>query len=226
MPLSGAHAEDVPPPGISGNPLVALDSTIDVNSFGARSVDVNALVPVGGHLDESGFRARFTGSSSLYRFVASEDPRMIAGGRSLEANLMAGYGLVLPRLSVLVAAGPALVESHDDPGIHRTRRGWKGNLSAYARPTDQTMGYGRVTYSSIGEALELQLKAGVKLLDIGYLGPETKYTTRIGNSEFRFGPHLSGINIGPLALSFSAGWLHDQQLGAGRYFSTSFYLAF
>src|SRR5690349_22440431 len=70
VPAASLHAEDVPPPGGQDHPHLAIDSTFDINSFGAGSQDLNLLVPLGGDLNENGFRGRFTGSGSWYKFVA------------------------------------------------------------------------------------------------------------------------------------------------------------
>jgi hypothetical protein len=221
-----SRAQDIPAPGTTGQQRVAIDSTYDQTSFGSRSFDINGLFALNNNINESGARLRLTGSWSWYRFVASEDPRTLASGRSMEGDLLAGYGISLSRLSLLGLAGVAITSSLDDPGISRTQYGAKVLLTAYAKPTDQSMAYARAQYSTISDAYELQMKAGLKVLQIGYLGPEVKFSGRIGDDERRIGPHLSGIAIGPAAISLSGGWLFDRQLGSGRYVSISVYAAF
>ena len=223
--MEPASAEDVPPPGSSGNPHIAIDSTLDYSTF-SHSFDINALVPLGGHLNESGFRARFTAATSGYKFPSGEPSDDLASGRSHEGDILVGYGWSLPRLSIVLVGGYALIESINDPGIRRTQSGGKAVLSIYGTPTDQTMTYSRFQYSTINEALELQMKGGVKIFNFAYLGPEGKFASRIGSEERRFGPHLSGVTLGPVSLSLSAGWLFNSVLGSGRYVSGSAYAAF
>ena len=223
---AASGAQDVPRPGNAGQQYVAIDSTLDFSSLGSRSFDVNGLFPLGGNINESGFRFRLTGSASWYRFVANENPRALASGQGQEGDFLVGYGFLAHRLSVLAAAGVAVTGSLDDLGISRSRFGAKAVLSAYSTPTDQTMIFVRTTYSSIGSAYELQMKGGVKVLGFGYLGPEIKFSGRENNDEHRFGPHLSGITVGPVSISLSGGWSSDRQLGSGHYFSTSLYAAF
>ena len=220
-----SNAQEAPIRFTAEAPRVAFDGTFDQTTFGT-SFDVNALLPLGGHLGESGFRFRLTAATSSYRYITNPSPRTLGFGRSHEGDFLAGYQVVVPKLSVLLAAGPVIVSSEDDLGVHRGFSGAKAAVTAYATPTDDTMLFARSTYLTIGKAYDFQIKGGARLFGVGYFGPDFKYSGREGEHGYRFGPHLSGIAIGPLAVSLAAGWLSSSQLGTGHYFTASFYAAF
>jgi len=145
-----AEAFDVLPPSAAPNKSqhVVIDSSFDANSLRSSSWDVNGTFAPFGDVYENGFRVRITGSASWYRFIASEDPRTFASGRSLEGDLLFGYLLALPRVSVLGLLGAAGVEGNDN-GTTTRRAGGKAVVSMFAQPTDTTMAYANYSFSSI-----------------------------------------------------------------------------
>lgn len=219
-----AHAIDVPPPGSGENQHVIFDSTFD-STFFARSLDANLTFAPFGTVGDSGFRVRITASPSWYNFITDPELRTIGSGHSLEGNLLAGYGLSLPRVSIIVLAGTAIVESVDQ-GIRTERRGGKGVVSAYARPTDQMMAYGNFFFSTINGAYQAQMKTGWKVPGNFFLGPEVQFSGRDHNDQRRFGAHASGVAVGPVTLSFSGGFAQDRQMGSGYYASVNVYATF
>jgi Cellulose biosynthesis protein BcsS len=228
-PRESAFALDVLPPasGSSSNKQqhVVVDSTPETNSFGNSSLDINGTFAPFGDVYESGFRARLTGSFSWYKFISGEDPRTFGSGRSTEVDLLAGYLFAFPRISILALAGGAAVESHDD-GRVTERRAAKFVLSYYARPTDQTMFYGNYYFLTINNAYQFQNKVGWKVPGDFYLGPEMAFAGNERNSVRKLGGHLSGLKVGKMVVSLSAGAIHDQQFGNGKYVGVNFYGSF
>ena len=219
-----AYALDVPPPGTAGDQHVIFDSTFDTNFF-ARSQDVNLTLAPFGSAGETGFRFRLTGSESWYRFISDPELGTMARGHSLEENLLVGYGIVIPRVSMIALIGPALVQSNDN-GVKTKRDGAKAVFSIYARPSDDTMAYGNFFYSTISNAYQAQMKMGVKVPGNFFFGPELQYQGRDHNDQQRLGAHASGIDLGPAQLSLSGGWAHDRQMGSGYYASVNVYASF
>jgi hypothetical protein len=219
-----ARAIDVTPPGSQGKDRIALDSTFDTGK-GSTSIDFNATFALVGTVEQSGPRARLTVAGSRYNFLTDPELGTSDTGRAGEVAALIGYGVVLPRISVIGVVGASMVKG-EDAGVTSEHHGAKAVFSFYATPTDQTMAYGQATYSTIGGAYQLQGKFGVKIPGNIYLGPEAKYSGRTGNSQTRFGIHLSGLQIGTVYVGLSGGQLKDQLLGPGQYVSVNFYTSF
>ena len=251
--IGAAHAQYLPPPNAAQSPIIiepqhiAVNSSFDADSLGNRSAYVDGtFAPFG--IYESGVRFRLTGDASWYRFLASEDPRIFATGHSLEGGLLAGYGVSLPRFRITGLVGPAFGQTVN-PGVITDRWGVKAVIEMYARPTDWTMASGSVSYSTIANELQVQTKAGIKIFEDVYFGPEAKFTWRellpwqtnisppfvtftsvdspqTSIATMHLGAHISALNIGPVLIGVSGGWAHDRQLGSGYYGSASLYLPF
>jgi hypothetical protein len=244
----------LPPPNAAGIPVfvqrqhVAVSSSFDADSLGNRNVYVDGTVAPFSGIYESGVRLRVTGNASWYKFVASEDPRVIGTGHYLEGGLLAGYGFWAPGFSVNWLVGPAFGESVSE-GAVTDRWGAKAVIEMYARPTDVTMASASASYSTIANNLQVQGKAGIKIFGDVYFGPEAKFTWRqifpfqinFSSSAIattspvsaqqniattRVGAHISALTIGPVFVGVSGGWAHDRQLGSGYYGSLSLYQSF
>lgn len=234
---SAAFAQDLPPPQTAEtpepHPLVqqfAFDGSIVATSLGGRSLDLNVtFAPF--DVNNSGFRVRLSGNASSYRFPTGDNANTIASGHSVEGGVLAGYQWSLPRISFIALIGPTLVDSNDN-GVQRENWAVKTVLSAYALPSDQTMAFGSVSYSSLSNTLQLQAKLGTRLVGDFYLGPEGIFSWRqvvpgINNiAEMRLGGHFSAVSFGPVQMGVSAGWAHQQNLGSGYYGSMNFYLTY
>jgi hypothetical protein len=242
-----ARAQYSPPPTAAESPPViespqhaAANSSFDADSLGNRNVYVEGTFAPFSGIYESGVRLRLTGNASWYRFVTSEDPRTLGSGRSLEGSVLAGYSFAAPAFSVTWLVGPAFGETVN-AGTVTDRWGARASVEMYVRPTDLTMTSASVSYSTVTNYLQVQTKAGLKIFGDLYFGPEAKFswqnllpfiatTTPVSSqqqiSSVRVGAHLSSFNIGPLALSISAGWARVHDLGSGYYGSVSFYQPF
>lgn len=233
-----AFAQDLPPPQTtetSPPPVAppiqqfAIDGSAVGTSVGGRSVDFNATFAPFGDINDSGFRVRLSGNASWYRFVTGPDTT--GSGHSLEGGVLAGYQWSLPRISIIGVIGPTFGESND-AGVKRDYWGAKTVLSTYALPTDETMAYGSLSYSTVNNFLQLQAKAGARLVGNFYLGPEAIFSWRnvvpgINNvAEMRVGGHISAVSFGPVQVGLSVGWAHQQNLGSGYYGSVNFYVPF
>jgi len=227
-------AQDLPPPLTSPKSIVqhlAIDGSATATSLGDRSADLNATFAPFGDINESGFRVRLSGSASWYRFVSNENPRTLASGHTVETGVLAGYQLSLPRINFLALIGPTFAESNDD-GISSGHVGAKAVLSMYALPTDVTMAWGSITYSTIANFVQVQTKVGMKVVQNFYIGPEASFfwrnvTPSIDNvGVIRLGGHISAVTLGPVQVGVSGGWAQQQGLGTGYYGGMNFYLTF
>jgi Cellulose biosynthesis protein BcsS len=251
---STARAQYLPPPNPADVPIfvqrqhVAVSSSGDADSLGNRNAYVDGTFAPFSGIYESGARFRLTGNASWYKFVTSEDPRTLGSGRYLEGGLLVGYGVWVPGFNITWLVGPAFGESVNE-GVVTDRWGVKAALEMYARPTDLTMASASVTYSTIGNNLQVQTKAGLKIFGDVYFGPEAKFfwqqilpfqinfstpaiatTTPVSAQQniatTRVGAHISALTVGPVFVGISGGWAHDRQLGSGYYGSVSFYQSF
>jgi len=235
-----AFAQDLPPPQTPETPAppvstpiqqFAIDGSAVGNSLGGRSVDFNATFAPFGDINDTGFRVRLSGNASWYRFVTGDNPTTIGSGHSLEGGVLAGYQWSLPRISFIGVIGPTFAESSDN-GVKSGHWGAKTVLSAYALPSDQTMAFSSISYSTVSNFLQVQTKVGIRLVGNFYVGPEALFSWRnvvpgINNvAEMRLGGHISAVSFGPVQMGVSGGWAHQQNLGSGYYGSLNFYLTF
>jgi hypothetical protein len=251
--VASASAQDAPLPNATQRPVVVqpqhfeVNSSFDADSLGDRSANFEATFAPFGN-DANGLRFRATGDADWYRFIASQDPRVLGQGHDIQAGLLAGYGISLEGFSVTGLVGPAFGELVTQ-GVRTDRWGAQAVVEMYSTPTDWSMASASVSYSTIANYLQVQAKAGVKILGGVYFGPEAKLSwqqilpfqvnfftpavvtatpvsPQTSISMTRLGAHLSALSIGPVAIGISGGWAHSQQLGSGYYGSASLYVPF
>jgi Cellulose biosynthesis protein BcsS len=226
----------------------AVSSSFDADSLGNRNVYVDGTFAPFSGIYESGVRFRLTGNASWYKFVISDEPRILGTGRSLEGGFLVGYGLWAPGVNFTWLVGPAFAESVNE-GAVTDRWGAKAAIEMYAKPTDLTMLSGSATYTTVTNNLQAQAKLGLRIFGDVYFGPEAKFTwqkifpfqvnfssssiaatTPVSPQEHvattHVGGHITALSIGPVLFSISGGWAHDRQLGSGYYGSVSLYQPF
>jgi cellulose biosynthesis protein BcsS len=213
---------------------VAIDGSILMTSLGSGSANLNGTFAPFGDITASGFRLRATTNESWYRFSTGTTPDSFASGNTVEVGLQAGYQVALERVGFLGLVGPTYARSTGN-GVNTDRVGGKADLSMYLLPTDLTMVYGSVTYSTIDDAVEAQTKLGINLVGNVYIGPEAAFSWRnvrdvtpsFNNvGELRVGGHISAIALGQMQAGLSAGWTHQDQVGSGYYGGLNFYWKF
>jgi hypothetical protein len=210
---------------------VAIDGSILVTSLGGGSANLNGTFAPFGDISASGFRLRVTTNDSWYRLSLGTTPDSFASGNAVEVGLQAGYQVSLARVSFLGLVGPTFDRSTSN-GVNTDRWGGKADLSILALPTDLTMVYGSVSYSTIEDAIEAQTKVGIWLLGNFYIGPEASFSWRNVTpsydnvAELRLGGHVSAIALGQVQVGISAGWTHQDQVGSGYYGGLNFYWKF
>ena len=248
-----APAPDAPLPNATQRPVVVdpqhfeVNSSFDADSLGDRSANFEATFAPFGN-DANGLRFRATGDADWYRFIASQDPRVLGQGHDIQAGLLAGYGISLESFSVTGLVGPAFGELVNQ-GVRTDRWGAQAVVEMYSTPTDWSMASASVSYSTIANYLQVQAKAGVKILGDVYFGPEAKLSwqqilpfqvnfftpavaavtpvsSQTSIAMTRLGAHLSALSIGPVAIGISGGWAQSRQLGSGYYGSASLYVPF
>jgi hypothetical protein len=226
---------------------VAASGYVDADSLGNRTIyGDGTFAPFSGIYD-SGIRFRVTGDASWYRFLVGDNPRTLGSGRYLEGDFLVGYGLWLSQFNVTGLIGPAFAQI-DNLGVITERWGVTASIDINGRPTDWTITSASVKYSTVSNNLQVQAKAGLKISDGVYVGPEAKFqwqqilpvqlnfftssfitstpvSPETNISYLRLGA-FSAVNVGPVVVGLSGGWAHDHQLGSGYYGTASLYVPF
>jgi cellulose biosynthesis protein BcsS len=206
---------------------ITVTGYVDADSLGNRNVYADSTFAPFSGIYESGLRLRATGDASWYRFITNENPRTLGSGRYLEGDFLMGYGYWTPRFNVTGLAGPAFAQI-DNLGTITDHWGVKTSIEVSARPTDWTVAAGSISYSTVTNDLQAQARAGLKIFDGVYVGPEAKLQSVSADANIAY-MHLgafSALNVGRVAVGISGGWAHDRQLGSGSYGSASLYVPF
>jgi len=249
--IGSSGAQGSPPPIATARPIIpqhiAVSSYVDGDSLGNRTVYADGTFAPFSGIYESGLRFRLLGDASWYRFITSENPRTSGTGRYLEGDFLIGYGFWVTGFNVTGLVGPAFAQI-DNLGAITDRWGVKASIEMNAKPTDWMITSGAVTYSTVTNNLQVQAKAGFKISEGVYVGPETKFqwqqilpiqisfftpsvttATPVSpqtNIAYMHIGAFSALNIGPVVVGFSGGWAQDRQLGSGYYGSASLYVPF
>lgn len=248
----GINSAQAPAPPITkAQPIIAqtiaASGYVDADSLGNRTIYADGTVAPSSGIYESGIRFRLEGDASWYRFLASDNPRKLGTGRYLEGDFLVGYGFFLSQFNVTGLIGPAFAQI-DNLGVITERWGVTASIDVNARPTDWTVASASVKYSTVSNNLQVQAKAGLKIADGVYIGPETKLqwqqilpiqlnfftssfiTATPVSSETNISYlHLgafAAVNVGPVVVALSGGWAHDHQLGSGYYATAGLYVPF
>ncbi len=215
---------------------VEAEANTGVSSLGTFSTDVSLTVSPWAPYYDSGFKVRFSGAETTYKYLVSPNAAL-AHGADTEATLSVGYGLALQKWYFLALAGPDFtwsVQKMPDATQTRTfRAGAKLQASTFANPTEQTMVYVQGSYSTSSGGYYGQAKVGRSIRPELYVGPEIGITgrsgfgeTTFGYQEFRVGVFVGGWKYGATLFGVSGGLAHDWQRGNGAYITGSARIAF
>lgn len=196
--------------------------------FSSADIGSTPFVTVGlkraydGSLDESGFL--FTSSSGLggrwrrpegfphaRRFFQAE----------AQATQLAGFQIVRDGVYAALHAGVRAsrrMENDGAVGLQRTTWAMQGDL--WWRPDHRSLLIGSLSADGDGPGLRVRLAGGWRVRGV-YLGPELSFT---GNGEWRearAGLHATGLRIGPVGFSASAGFARTQARGSAFYSTLS-----
>ncbi len=224
----------------------------DADSLGNRTVYADGTIAPFSGIYESGLRFRAMGDVSWYRYVNTESPRTLGSGHYVEGDILAGYGIWLSRFSITGLVGPAFADIVNQ-GVVTERWGARAAIEMNAKPTDWTMASASVFYSTPTNNVQAQVKTGLKIFEGVYVGPEAKFswqqlipvqlsfvTPSVAAPSFVTSTPVSAqtaiakvnvgafsaVNVGPVAIGVSGGWVQEQQLGSGFYGSASLYIPF
>ena len=226
---------------------IAACGYVDADSLGNRTIYADGTFAPYSGIYESGVRFRVTGDASWYRFLASDNPRILGTGSYLEGDFLVGYAFWLSQFNITGLIGPAFAQI-DNLGLITERWGVTASIDINVKPTDWTNASASVKYASVSNNLQVQAKAGLKVFDGVYVGPEAKFqwqqilpvqlnfftpsfitATPVSpetNISYLHLGAFTAANIGPVVVGLSGGWAHDHRLGSGYYGSASLYVPF
>jgi Cellulose biosynthesis protein BcsS len=222
---SAANAADwytgAAPAKPNDNWIVAVDASASATSTGSQFAAISATIAPLGALNVSGARLRVEGLAGTYLFPSSV-PGQQTKGQQVEGGLLGGYEWVTPRSAFAAFGGVSVRDSqfsNNAPGhaANGTMVGFKGVAEYFGRPTDLTMLSAYGSYSTNYNAYYTRFRWGVKPVGQFYVGPEVSALGDDFFREWRFGAHLTGMQIGPFQFGVSGGYLLDKAGKGGGY---------
>jgi Cellulose biosynthesis protein BcsS len=178
-----------------------------------------------GFLDVSGLRFRLAGDVGRYRYLnPAEPPPETINDRTFGGEFLVGYEyLISDNLTISSYVGYNIQRhllSFPDPenSTSGTKSGFMGVLEFYGNPTDKLKMSGYASYSTANNTYFVRVRAGVGIAqdDVNF-GPELTFSGDDQYKQWRLGLHLGGVQIGPVELGVSAGYLKDHSEGSGVY---------
>ena len=205
------------------NWIVAVDASASATSTGSQFAAISATIAPLGSLNASGARLRVEGLAGTYMF-ASSVPGQRTKGEQVEGAILGGYEWVAPRSAFSTYGGVTVRDSqfsNNAPGhaTNGTIAGFKGVVEYFGRPTDRTMLSAYGSYSTNYNAYYTRFRWGVMPVGQFYVGPEVSALGDDFFRQWRFGGHLTGIQIGAFQFGVSGGYLMDKDGKGGGYVS-------
>jgi hypothetical protein len=202
--------------------LVAVDTSASVTSNSSAFGSVTATAAVNGDLARDGVRVRVEGVAGTYSYPGTSGATV--RGFQEEGSALAGYELVWKDAALAGFVGLNVRNnslSIIDPNnpVVGTSVGVKGELAFYATPTDNTFVSAIGSYSSNFNAYYSRFRFGILAADGVYVGPEALFLGDDFFRQYRIGAHVTGLKLGPISVSASAGYVSDRVQGSGYYTS-------
>lgn len=199
---------------------IVTDASVTGTSHGSIFGSAGVTVGLNGDLQQSGPRAKVEGTVGTFAYTnnAAQNVR----GVQVEGGALVGYEWVWrdARLAGLVGLSVRNTNlSIFDPGSPAagTTVGAKVAVDFYARPTDRTMVSVHGSFTSNDLAYYTRFKAGYRIAENLYVGPEAFVMGNDFYSQWRVGAHLTGLRMGPIQAGISAGYVYDRDQKSGAY---------
>lgn len=195
-------------------------SGFDVWQNGASAHGAMVWSPYG--LDRDGLTVKVLGGYGTYRYIAGEPNGVEVLGRHYLGSFMAGWRFKYETLE-LTAFGGLDFQDHlhvpDDPAstVRGQRYGTRGALDIWYEPWKPIMLTANASVSSIGPSYWSRAAAGLRVLDMIWLGPEALALGDATYQQFRVGAHATGLKTKWFEWSMGVGWVTDSDQRDGYY---------
>jgi hypothetical protein len=200
--------------------IVSLDASTTVTTNSSVFANVGGTAAIAGSLKESGIRAKVEALAGTYEYRTSAGAKV--QGDQVEGAALLGYEWIWREAKLAGYVGLAVRNtslSIADPAnpVVGTTYGLKSAVDFYARPTEKTMVSAYGSFTTNDRAYFTRFKAGYRIADGLYLGPEVSFLGNSFYNQWRVGAHLTGLQLGPIQASLSAGYQYDREQKAGAY---------
>lgn len=200
--------------------IVSLDASTTVTSNNSVFVNVGGTAAINGSLKESGARAKVEALAGTYEYRTNAGAKV--QGDQVEGAALLGYEWIWREAKLAGYVGLAVRNtslSIADPAnpVVGTSYGLKTAVDFYARPTDKTMVSAYGSFTSNDRAYFTRFRAGYRVGDGVYIGPEASFLGNDFYNQWRVGAHLTGLQLGPIQASLSAGYQFDREQKGGAY---------
>lgn len=228
LPLPALAAEDwytgASKTASSDDWIVAVDASTTYTSNKSQFAIVGSTIAVDGRtLAQTGTRLRLEGLAGTYAYADPATGQQIHG-QQFQGGLLVGYEKIYKNASI---AGYVGVDIRDNSlstadinnSTVGTTAGVKAVAEAYLQPTDLTMFSAYASYSTAHDAYYARVRAGYRVFDNGYMGPELTFLGDEYFGQSRIGAHLSGLQLAAFQLGISGGYGRDR-FNKGGYYAT------
>jgi hypothetical protein len=203
------------------NPLASLDLSFTAANDQLAGALIGTFAPFSG-LEQNGFRMRAIGLLGGYKYDATAPGVGVVTGNQVGGSLLMGYEWVVDRTKIGLYAGLDAMNNRLDKfdpnnDTAGTTFGARIGLDFYTRPTDATMAAGTFTYSTANNGYYMRLRGGMAVYEQTYLGPELLVQGDNFYTQWRLGVGLSNIQLGPVQIGVSGGYVNDSSRGNGAY---------
>ena len=209
-----------PAPKAAEDWIVSLDASTTVTTSNSVFANVGGTAAINGTLRDSGIRAKVEALAGTYQYRT--DAGVKVTGEQVEGAALLGYEWIWREAKLAGYVGLAVRStslSIADPAnpVVGTSYGLKTAVDFHARPTEKTMVSAYGSFTSNDKAYFTRFRAGYRIGDGVYLGPEVAFLGNDFYNQWRVGAHLSGLQLGPIQASVSAGYQYDREQKAGAY---------
>ncbi len=200
--------------------IVSLDASMTVTSNNSIFAGVGGTAAINGTLRDSGVRVKVEALAGTYEYRTDSGTKVT--GEQVEGAALVGYEWIWREAKLAGYVGLAVRNtslSIADPAnpVVGTSYGLKTAADFYARPTAKTMVSAYGSFTSNDKSYFTRFKAGWRIGESVYLGPEVTFLGNSFYNQWRVGAHLTGLQLGPIQASLSAGYQFDREQKAGAY---------
>jgi len=170
-------------------------------------------------INREGFTLKLLMAGGAYRYQAGESN---VTGRQLLASVLPGWRFKQGRSESTIYLGLDLQNhrlSPDDIGnpLRGTHMGLRFAADVWLQPGENFMAAGAFSISTIQTTYWGRAQFGVRIPELGWIGPEAHLFSDLGYHQYSFGVHLTGFRTAEFEWSIGAGLARDTESRTSPY---------